>query len=93
MTKALTEKSDKNLAQELRDMRESLRVFRFGASGGKAKNPHEGQTLRKEIARILTELSRSPERVRSQSGAHKHNNYENEIVQKKTSDCRHCRIR
>ena len=72
MTKALTEKSDKNLAQELRDKRESLRVFRFGASAGKAKNPHEGQTLRKEIARILTELSsRLPERVRSQSGAHK----------------------
>lgn len=57
MTKALTEKSDKDLNAELVDKRNGLRTFRFNASGGKAKNPYEGRTLRKDIARIMTELS------------------------------------
>jgi len=57
MAKAHTEKSDKDLHKELHDLEESLRVFRFAMSGGKAKNPFEGRGLRKEIARISTELS------------------------------------
>ncbi|MEK7134308.1 MAG: 50S ribosomal protein L29 [Patescibacteria group bacterium] len=56
MAKTLTERTDKDLKQELKDKRENLRAFRFGVSGSKAKNPYEGRILRKEIARIMTEL-------------------------------------
>ncbi len=57
MTKTLTEKNDKDLKIELKDKRDALRVFRFSMSGGKAKDPYEGRGLRKEIARIMTEIS------------------------------------
>lgn len=51
-------KNDKELVRELGDKREALRAFRFGVSGSKVKNMNEGKTLRKDIARILTELNR-----------------------------------
>ncbi len=38
------------------DKRESLRAFRFGAAGTRARNTREGRMLRKEIAQVLTEL-------------------------------------
>ena len=38
------------------DKRETLRAFRFGAAGTRARNTREGRGLRKDIARILTEL-------------------------------------
>lgn len=40
-------------------LRENLRVLRFKAEGSKAKNVKEGQALRKQIARTLTEINRS----------------------------------
>jgi len=52
----LTKHSGDELIKMLGEKRESLRVFRFGVTGGKTKNVKEGRTLRKEIARILTEL-------------------------------------
>lgn len=52
----LTKHSDDELMKMLGEKRESLRAFRFGATGGKTKNVKEGKTLRREIARILTEL-------------------------------------
>ena len=45
------------LAKILREKREALRNFRFGASGSKLKNVKEGKSIRKEIAQILTELT------------------------------------
>lgn len=54
---AYADKSDTDLAKELAEKREELRAFRFGASGSKARDPHTASRLRKEIARILTELS------------------------------------
>ena len=42
----------KNVAQ----MRAALRDFRFGGAGSRSRNVREGRNLRKEIARILTEL-------------------------------------
>jgi len=50
-------KTDKELAKELREKREGLRAFRFGISGSKVKNMREGRNLKKDIARILTEMS------------------------------------
>ena len=52
----ISSKSVESLQQELVQNRESLRTFRFGGAGSRSRNVREGRTLRKEIARILTEL-------------------------------------
>lgn len=57
MSKTLKDKTDKDLSKELGDKQTALRTFRFSASGGKAKNAHEGHGIKKEIARIMTEQS------------------------------------
>lgn len=49
-----------DLKKELGDKREALRTFRFGEAGSRSRNVREGRTLRKDIARLLTEI-----RVRS----------------------------
>lgn len=46
-----------NIEKLLAEKREALRIFRFGISGSKVKNVKEGMKLRKDIARILTELN------------------------------------
>ena len=43
--------------KELADKRESLRVFRFGGAGSRSRNVREGRNLRKDIARLLTDLN------------------------------------
>ena len=50
--------SDTDLVKALREKREASRAGRFAASGTKVKNVHEGRNVRKDIARILTEISR-----------------------------------
>lgn len=50
-------KNKKDLLKTLTEKRDALQAFRFGVSGGKAKNVKEGATLRKDIARILTEIN------------------------------------
>ncbi|HEY4479625.1 MAG TPA: 50S ribosomal protein L29 [Candidatus Paceibacterota bacterium] len=55
--KELNKKNDKELEKELRARSESLREFRFGIAGSKLKNVREGRSIRKEIARIKTELN------------------------------------
>lgn len=46
---------------ELRDLKaqkfEALRMFRFKIAGSQIRTVHEGRALRKDIARINTELS------------------------------------
>ena len=51
-------KTENELKQSLKEKREALRVFRFAMSGGKTKNLKEGQHLKKDIARIMTELNK-----------------------------------
>lgn len=46
----------KELIKMLAEKKEALRNFRFNIAGGKIRNTKEGRDLRKEIARILTEL-------------------------------------
>src|SRR5438094_117539 len=46
-----------DLGKMLGEKRETLRVFRFGGAGAKAKNVKEGRALRRDIARILTKLN------------------------------------
>ncbi|MEK7582140.1 MAG: 50S ribosomal protein L29 [Patescibacteria group bacterium] len=53
----LKSKKTEDLIKLLGEKRESLRVFRFGISGSKIKNVKEGKCLRKEIARIMSEIS------------------------------------
>lgn len=52
------DQSPKDLSKALYEKREALRVLRFGVAGSKAKNVKEASNLRKEIARIMTELNR-----------------------------------
>lgn len=53
----VTGKSSKELNDLLKEKRKSLFDFRFNILGGKIKNVKEGRGLRKEIARIMTELT------------------------------------
>ena len=50
------DKSAEDLKKEIAEKRESLRQFRFGGAGSRTRNVREGRALRKDIARILTEL-------------------------------------
>ena len=45
-----------DLKKEVAEKRVALRSFRFGGAGSRTRNVREGRNLRKEIARILTEL-------------------------------------
>lgn len=46
-----------DLQKAIADKRESLRTFRFGSAGSRSRNTREGRNLRKEVARMLTELN------------------------------------
>ena len=45
------------LKKQLAILQENARVIRFKAEGSKSKNVKESATLRKKIARILTEIN------------------------------------
>lgn len=49
---------DNELIKKLGENREKLRFFRFGNALGKTKNVKEGKNVRREIARIFTEMNR-----------------------------------
>ena len=50
-------KIDEDLHKTLSEKRSGLRDFRFGLSGSKTKNVKKGKEIKKDIARILTELN------------------------------------
>lgn len=52
------DKPKADLAKALYEKRDALRAFRFGEAGSKTRNVKEGAALRKEIARIMTELNK-----------------------------------
>lgn len=54
----LKNKNTEELKTLLFEKRNLLRDFRFKVAKGRSKNTKEGKNLRKEIARILTEVSR-----------------------------------
>ncbi len=45
-----------DLKKQIVDNRAALRVFRFGGAGSRTRNVREGRNLRKNIARVLTEI-------------------------------------
>lgn len=49
--------SDKELAKLLDEKQKAVRQFRFDITGSKVKNLKEGGNTKKDVARILTELS------------------------------------
>jgi ribosomal protein L29 len=51
-------KDKKTLKEMLVEKREALRLFRFGTAGSKTRNVKEGKNLKKDIARILTEMNK-----------------------------------
>ncbi len=50
-------KNLQDLNKLIAEKREVLRTFRFGSAGSKTKNVKLANTTKKEIARIMTELS------------------------------------
>lgn len=56
MAKEIKDKSEKELKKELAEKRTALRDFRFSLAGTKIRDVKEGRKLKKEVARILTEL-------------------------------------
>ena len=50
-------KTEKEIVKLLNDKREALRNYRFAISGSKTRNVREGRNTRKEIARLMTEMS------------------------------------
>ena len=56
-SKELQKMSDKELAKLLEEKRVAVRQFRFNISGSKVKNVKEGADAKKDVARILTEVS------------------------------------
>ncbi len=44
------------IQKSIADKHEALRAFRFGGAGSRSRNVREGRTLRRDIARMLTEL-------------------------------------
>ena len=55
--KDIQNKSEKDLEKMLGEKRKFLRLFCFSVAGSKIKNVKEGEGLKKEIARILTEMN------------------------------------
>jgi ribosomal protein L29 len=44
------------LHKEIAEKREALRSFRFGSAGSRTRNVREGRNIRKDVARMLTEM-------------------------------------
>lgn len=55
--KEYKDKTPQDLMKLVHEKREAIRHFRFGSTGSKTKNVKLGRTTRKDIARIMTELS------------------------------------
>ena len=51
-------KTEKELQKSLAEKRNKLREFRFKIAKGKIKNVKEASLVRKDVARILTEVNK-----------------------------------
>ena len=66
----MTEFKDKNrkdLMKTLHEKKDSLQAFRFGGAGSKSRNVKAGRNTRKDIARILTELTAQTKNISSKA--------------------------
>jgi ribosomal protein L29 len=55
--KELKNKTPQELQKLIAEKRDGIREFRFGSAGSKTKNVKASHNLKKEVARIMTELS------------------------------------
>ena len=55
----LKEMSKNDLKGKLLELQETLRVLKFKTEGSKSKNVKEPLILKKQIARVLTEINRN----------------------------------
>jgi ribosomal protein L29 len=55
--KEIKGKNKVDLQKLLSEKRQALHAFRFSIAGSKQKNMKEGRDIRKDIARILTEIN------------------------------------
>lgn len=55
--KEIKNKPIKDLMKLITEKKESLLTFRFGSAGSRVKNVKEARNLKKDIARIMTEIS------------------------------------
>jgi len=53
------EMKEEELKKELAVLKENLRVIHFKSEGSRSKNVKESATLKKQIARILTEINKN----------------------------------
>lgn len=51
-------KAKEELNKSLIEKRKALRAARFGSAGSKSRNVKEYKNIRKDIARIMTEINR-----------------------------------
>lgn len=58
-------KDEKELVKTLKEKREALKNFRFNLSGSKVRNVKEGRGIRKDVARILTELNKNKNSIKT----------------------------
>jgi ribosomal protein L29 len=56
--KEFAKKSPKELVTALGDKKLALRTFRFSVAGSNMRNVKEGKALKKDIARIMTEVNK-----------------------------------
>lgn len=56
MTTTLKDETVAVLHKKVADFREQLRTIRFGGAGSRTRNVREGRTVRRDIARVMTEL-------------------------------------
>ena len=49
--------NDADLVKTLKEKREALRVFRFGVAGSKTRNVKEASAIKRDIARVMTEMT------------------------------------
>ena len=54
----LQKKDEKELYKLLSENRDALRKFRFEISGSRTRNVKQGRAIRKDIARVLTEMNK-----------------------------------
>ena len=52
------DKSKQDLVKALGERREDFRKLKFGNTGSKTRNVKEGASIKRDIARIMTELNR-----------------------------------
>ncbi len=56
-SKEIKNKNEGELEKMLEERAQALKNFRFAISGSKTKNVKEGRMIRKDIAKILTEMN------------------------------------